>query len=150
MAVELANRFITQNKPLECIFIAAEAPPDITDFKRNPMQFNEHKIADVLRHYGGTPQDVLDDIDFRSVFFPIIRNELSINFYMKQALLDKKIDFPLVLIHGNQDRTASRANMEVWARFTHSQISLHTVSSDHFFINHLPKDVATIINSLLP
>lgn len=148
-AFELASRFIAQDKPPARIFIAAEAPPHITDFKHDPMHSDDDEMAEVLRRYGGTQPDILDDVDFRSLFFPIIRNELSINFHMKRALKEKTINYPLVLIHGSRDSTVSKTDIAAWARYTSAHIGLHTVSSDHFFINHQPKEVADIVNQQL-
>ncbi|MDI6949072.1 thioesterase II family protein, partial [Serratia sp. Se-RSmG] len=72
-----------------------------------------------------------------------------INFHMKRALNEKTINYPLVLIHGSRDSTVSKTDMAAWARYTSAHIGLHTVSSDHFFINHQPKEVADIVNQQL-
>ena len=73
-AFELASRFIAQNKPPVRIFIAAEAPPHIMDFKDDPIHSDDNEMVKVLRRYGGTRADILDNVDFRSLFLPIIRN----------------------------------------------------------------------------
>jgi surfactin synthase thioesterase subunit len=68
---------------------------------------------------------------------------------MKRALKEKTINYPLVLTHGSRDSTVSKTDMAAWARYTSAHIGLHTVSSDHFFINHQPKEVADIVNQQL-
>lgn len=146
-AYELANRLNNENQSPANVFISAEAAPHITSFKEDPFNFSDTQLSELLVRYGGTHDEIISDEDLKAVFFPVIRNDFSINYHMKRYLLPKQSVSELVLIYGRQDKTMSKEDILAWENYTCGGIDIHFVDSDHFFIRHIPKVVANIIHA---
>ncbi|WP_350306569.1 thioesterase II family protein [Photorhabdus viridis] len=146
-AYELANRLNNENQSPANVFISAEAAPHITNFKEDPFYFSDAQLSELLVKYGGTHDEVISNEDFKAIFFPIIRNDLSLNYHMKHYLRQKHSVSELVLIHGQKDKTMSKEDMLAWENYTCGGVDIHLVDSDHFFIQHIPQVVADIIHT---
>lgn len=131
------------------VFIAAEAAPHIPEFMEDPASYNDEEIYRQLKGYGKLDDECLQDDDFKAFYYPIMRNEFSINYRLKHIIPREKSEHELVLVHGKQDNHVSYENLQAWQEYTHILVDSHQVDGGHFFEGDINKLVTKIISSSL-
>lgn len=129
------------------LWIAAESAPHVNEFHENPIVFTDQQIAEKLKRYGKLSDEVIYDPDFMEFYYPIMRNEFSINYQLNERLKNTCLDQEFILIHGEEDSHVKIDEILAWETYTSKSIVFHRVQSGHFFIEEKAKIVAQIICS---
>jgi len=142
--VELCGRGI--DSPAELVVAASRAP----DQPRREVSVTELTDAELiarLRHYGGTPESVLQDPDLLDALLPAIRADFSVvdSYRMTQPM---RLRCPITAMAGNTDPLATVDAVGAWRSRTTSTFNLHRFAGGHFFLHEQPQRVLSIVESL--
>lgn len=142
-AYELCKKFeISKRKKPNHIYLSAIESPQ---FKNNILFTDNSSLKAVLRKYGATPDEILNDDSIFSFFMPIIVNDF--NMYNDYEFSNSPIlSTPASLMYGTSD-FLKLSNITAWKNLFSSHIDFFPFQGDHFFINHEYCELLNIINS---
>jgi surfactin synthase thioesterase subunit len=135
----------------EAVFVAAHVPPDRASRAAQALALPDARFKDVLRAYGGMPEDLLQDEGFCSLMLPILRADFAM---AVQAVDLEPLDCPVFAYAGAQDETASASVMAGWRRFTRGRFQQREFPGGHFFYRDaagfrsaITADLSTVLGS---
>jgi medium-chain acyl-[acyl-carrier-protein] hydrolase len=131
--------------PVRLFLSAAGPPPDVPSV--DPPLSDAAVIRQVSR-LGGTPQAVLDDPALMRAFMPTLRAdfELLASCAARGAV---RLEAPLTLLAGADDRTLDRGALDAWAGRTTATIERRLFPGGHFYLQRAHAEVLTLIASRL-
>jgi medium-chain acyl-[acyl-carrier-protein] hydrolase len=90
-------------------------------------------LTDLLRSWGSTPPELLDNSDFLDIVLPILRADLL----LCDQYADKtgKIQTPLTALAGEDDTTAPVRDVDAWSKCSTQWRGLQTLPGGHLFIH---------------
>lgn len=125
----------------DCLIVAAHRPPDRTSNAAKAVGLPDAEFKDVLRAYGGMPEELLDDQDFCEMALPVMRADFAL---AVQAVDLAPVDCPIIAYAGTQDTAASAVDMAEWQRFTTGEFRLREFAGGHFFFRSASDFEATL------
>ena len=132
LAFALAGRLASRGFPLPvCLMVAAHRPPDGVSDAAKSVSLPDAEFKQVLRAYGGMPDELLDDEDFCAMVLPVMRADFSM---AVQPVDLVPITCPIIAYTGTQDSAATASEMAGWQRFTTSDFRLREFAGGHFFL----------------
>lgn len=117
--------------PPSALIVAAHVPPDRTSGAARAIGLSDADFKQVLRAYGGMPDELFDDEDFCAMALPVMRADFSLA--VQPVALDP-VSCPIVAYAGMQDATAPACTMQDWRRFTRDAFHLREFTGEHFFL----------------
>lgn len=91
------------------------------------------EFAAALRRLGGTPEEVLADLDVLRLMQPLMAADFSVNEgYRYRA--EPALDVPITVFAATGDPGADPERMEPWRLHTTREFMLHTLDGDHFAV----------------
>lgn len=114
-----------------CLMVAAHVPPDRTSGAVRAIGLPDSEFKQVLRAYGGMPEELLDDEDFCAMALPVMRADFAM---AVQGVDLAPVDCPVVAYAGIHDAAAGRSEMAGWQRFTRAGFRLREFDGGHFFL----------------
>lgn len=131
---ELACQLRRQKLPTPLhLFVSARRAPQIPLSQFPVHQLPEPAFVERIRHFSGTPWEVLQNPELMSLFLPILRADLAINetyVYQPEAPLSSSIS----AFGGFYDPEVTMEELDAWRDLTSSNFSLLMFPGDHFFI----------------
>jgi len=98
----------------------------------------------MIREYGGA-SDFIDNVEFRSMFEPILRADFGIlESYLH--LNKPQLDIPTTLMFGSRDRY-NRENQRTWSKHFSQPVNYHLFDAGHFFVYENPVGVLEVMQS---
>lgn len=132
LAFALIRQLADHDLPQPAVLIvAAHVPPDRTSTATHAIGLSDAAFKEVLRTYGGMPDELLDDEDFCEMALPVIRADFAL---AVQPVPLAPVDCPIVAYAGSRDSAAIPAAMEGWQRFTTDRFRLREFDGEHFFL----------------
>ena len=99
----------------------------------------------MLMEFGAIDERILKIKEFRTQFVPIIRADFAIIEKYKPDPL-KKLDVPLAVYFGSEDRIVRKDNIILWRDYTSGEVTVKKCSGGHFFINNCAEEICSDIN----
>lgn len=129
----LAGRGLPQ--PL-CLIVAAHLPPDrASNSVAKAVALPDPEFKEVLRTYGGMPEELLDNEDYCAMALPIMRADFAMAI---QPVDLAPVACPIIAYAGAQDTAASVTVMKEWRHFTTGGLQLREFDGGHFFLRTAP------------
>ncbi len=123
---------IKQKSPLH-LFISARQAPGEPDLHPPIHQLPDTEFLQELRRFNGTPESVLQNIEFMKFFLPILRADLAIaETYV--PIPQPPLDCPISVFGGLEDKVTSPNSFDAWRQQTQKHFKLHMFPGNHFFI----------------
>lgn len=149
VAYETARRLRGSGVPLAGLVVSAHTPPDV------PVDSDIHLLPEdemwrALAELGGTEPEILDLVDLRALFTPILRADLALDATYLEPAAAGSLDVPVLAIAGIQDAVAPPDAVRRWAGVTRDRFELHTFDGDHFYLQHHAAEVVRLACGLLP
>jgi medium-chain acyl-[acyl-carrier-protein] hydrolase len=123
---------IKHTSPLHLFFSARQAPgkPDL----HPPIhQLPDTQFLDELRRFNGTPESVLQNVEFMRFFLPILRADLAIaETYTYEP--QPPLDCPISVFGGLEDKVTSPDFFDTWQEQTNGSFRVQMFPGDHFFL----------------
>lgn len=132
LAFGLARRLQAHGAPAPAaLLVAAHRPPHLQSAAARTIGLPDDAFVAALRGYGGLPDELYDDPDFRAMFVPIMRAD----FEMAVQPLDlTALDCPIIAYAGLADDHAAPADMAQWDRYSTASFRLRAFAGGHFFL----------------
>lgn len=117
--------------PPAVLIVAAHVPPDRKSGAAHAIGLSDPAFKEVLRAYGGMPDELLDDDEFCEMALPVMRADFAL---AVQPVPMAPVECPIVAYAGTRDSAASPASMDGWQRFTTESFRLREFEGEHFFL----------------
>jgi medium-chain acyl-[acyl-carrier-protein] hydrolase len=99
------------------------------------------ELAVVLRRLGGTPDEVLGQLDVLAMLQPLLVADFTVNeSYLYRP--EQPLDVPVTAFAATRDRGAEPERMAAWAAQTTASFAVHALSGGHFAIFDHARSVA--------
>lgn len=128
-----------------CLFVGAHLPPDRKSGAVRAIGLPDREFKQVLREFGGMPEDLFEDEEFCAMALPVLRADFLL---ATQTLPFDRINCPIIAYAGTEDDTARAAEMSGWRRFTNNAFRLHEFAGGHFFLRSAPDFESTLAADL--
>lgn len=139
VAFEVARRLRTTSIRVAGLIVSSHTPPTV------PVTSDIHLLPDdemwrALAKLGGTEPEILEMVELREVYTPIVRADLTISAEYVDPDATGSIDVPLIALAGTEDAIAPPESMIGWRDATTGPFALRTLEGDHFHLqNHGPE-----------
>lgn len=138
VAYELIKKYSIDriNLPTMKLVIGACPSPELIGKKPHLHTLSNDKFWEKIKQYGGTPESIIDDKDFKALFLPILKADFTM--YESYKFRDKEsiLNLPLVVIGGDDDHVVSYDELTGWKNLTNNLYQQFHVEGDHFFLNY--------------
>lgn len=115
------------------LFVAAHrAPCKVYDYP-SVKEISQEKLIDVVKYFGGIPQNVLSNQDFIEYYLPIIKNDLMICENNELSSFNP-VSCPITLFTGDHDCVIRSEEYAGWACATRADAEHVRIDGDHFFL----------------
>jgi surfactin synthase thioesterase subunit len=134
IAYELTRRLATRGRAPMAVFISGRMAPHIVRVTKPVESFTDDEfIAEMDRQYGGVPELLRTDMEFRELYLPPLRADVgAVTRY--RVVSRERLTMPLHVIGGEQDRSASRAQLDEWQPYAAGDFKVHMFPGDHFHL----------------
>jgi medium-chain acyl-[acyl-carrier-protein] hydrolase len=132
LAFALIKRLAARGLPQPArLIVAAHRPPDRASNAVTAIGLPDREFKQVLRAYGGMPDELFDDEEFCAMALPVMRADFAL---AAQPVDLTPVDCPIIAYAGTDDVAATAADMAEWRRFTTSGFQLREFAGGHFFL----------------
>ncbi len=136
------------------VLVAAHGAPDCASSAGASSRLPDAQFKDVVRAYGGVPEELLADEDFCGMILPVLRADFAL---AAQEVDLAPLDCPVYAYAGALDASAPATVVAQWQRFTRARFQLRVFEGGHFFFRDatsfdaaLRADVASALAAARP
>jgi len=134
------------------LIVYAYRSPEIVNRNKTLHELSDNDFINELRHYGGTPKQVLDHDETMKLVLPTIRADFKI--HEKYRFIDEfPVKCPITAIAGCDDNFVPIEDMTPWKNKTNNSFELKTIQAGHFLNpqaeNQLLDSIQTRINDFI-
>lgn len=133
---------------IECLVISAKDTPPHPDPQMAAIVEDDDALARWLLELGGTPEELLEDPGMREFILTPLRADLRAS--QSYASAAPEVSAPMLLVHAQEDRTASAVSMAGWARSTSGPVTTLTVPGGHHGLLEHPDLLHAALRGFLP
>lgn len=149
IAYEVCKRIqVNQRKNPVKLFISGMQPPHLKENKKF-LSMNDDDFMGELEKMEGIPKGFIENQELKDLFLPIIKNDFKLLEYYQQPYPPTRLNSPIVVINGKEDRSISFENIGKWKEYTHAGCDFYKLTGGHFFINENVEEVTVILNKQL-
>jgi medium-chain acyl-[acyl-carrier-protein] hydrolase len=115
------------------LFVSGSRAPQIP--YPDPITYNlpKDELIEDLRKLGGTPKEVLDNMELMDVVLPLLRADFQLNQTYKYVS-GAKLRCPIIAYGGLADSDVTHDLITPWQGLTTSRFEAHMLPGDHFFL----------------
>jgi surfactin synthase thioesterase subunit len=147
---ELARRLAERGGPAPRFFVSSGhgAP------RKQPADEQLHALPNAMfvdrmrEKYGGISDEVMASEELLEFLLPRFKADICIA-EQHTSEDDNPVRFPVVVMHGRQDKSVSMDDVRGWQNKTIGKVSIHEFDGDHFFIETNESQVIGVVNKLL-
>lgn len=149
IAFELARHLQRTRGPEPVhLFVSAMRAPHIPATGRSIHHLPELEFVEAIRAFNGTPDQVWEDEDLRSIVLACLRADFEL-FETYAYKPEAPLDVPITAFGGWQDLKIDPNQLGSWEELTANACVVQFLPGDHFFINGDRKQLLkTIANQL--
>lgn len=141
VAFEVARVLELENHPPVSLFVSGRRAPHLGSTERRMDGVSDEEFtAEMVRRYGGIPDEILHDPEALSVFLPTLRADV--------AMLDRyryrpgaPLRCPVHAYAGSEDPNVERDELELWRRESEGDFTLDFFPGGHFFLETSRRDL---------
>lgn len=151
LSLGLAHALAAAGQPLpRQLIVAAHAAPMLPSRVPHVDSLDSPAFWRMIAGYEGTPEEVLDNDELKTLVEPTLRADFSIS---RQTVTRARtpLDLPILAIAGRHDPYAGPGDMQPWREETEGAFRLEIIDGGHFFLRtHLDSFTAHIFETLKP
>uniref|UniRef100_A0A450V6N4 Medium-chain acyl-[acyl-carrier-protein] hydrolase n=1 Tax=Candidatus Kentrum sp. LFY TaxID=2126342 RepID=A0A450V6N4_9GAMM len=117
-----------------CLMISGRGAPHLPLCHDPFHKLSDPELIEILRHYGGTPEMVLQNEELMELFLPVIRSDFTVN-ETYVHVPEAPLDCPICAFGSEVDELAPRVGVDAWREQTNASFTLHTFSGGHFYLD---------------
>ena len=103
----------------------------------------DDELVSVLRSFGGTPREVIDDAELLALVVATLRADYCCLASYATLRRAGPLDVPLYIVGGRGDPIVPREHLHAWREQTSSQFTCKLFEGGHFFVNEDGNGFAT-------
>ncbi|MER5770628.1 thioesterase II family protein [Streptomyces sp. NPDC001985] len=148
LAFEVARRLEAMGRGVAHLFVCSRAAPHIRSPERPFSRLDRESLIQVLREYGATPEDILNDAALMDHVVPVVRAD----FAMSESYVPSPgppLECPVTVFGGDGDPWVSAGQLDGWKRHTSGPCATHLYPGGHFFIDHCRDEVLGTVRTAL-
>jgi len=135
LAFEVTRELRRRHKALPMhLFVSGGNAPVHRDTSRRWHELPDAQLLEVLREFGGTTVEMLDNAEMMGIVLPIIRADFSL-FASYRYAVEAPLALPITVFAGTRDRHLTPAFVERWRDETSELCEIDWFDGDHFFID---------------
>lgn len=132
------------------LFVSARRPADEAHDAPPCHDLPEPQFLDQIQgKYGGVPDVVLNEPDLLALLLPMLRADVRA-YETYQPTPDRRVDCPVHVFGGVDDRHPRPDQLQGWSRVTTSEPTVRVFEGDHFYINDQREAITREIMRLWP
>lgn len=116
------------------VFVSGCPAPEALPTGRSRYDLSDDELIKLLRHFNGTPKEVLDNPELMRMLIPTIKADFEIEDTF-QCRGSTYVRCPLTAFGGKRDSEVKAQHLLAWHTQTTERFALHILEGDHFFIN---------------
>lgn len=132
----------------QALFVSASPAPACRDPGRFAGRHDDAWLEGDLRRQGGTPDEVLADVELRRMTLDVLRADYGVCDSFSHRPQDPPLDVALHAFGGRDDEIGAQ-RLAPWRDETRGPFALHWFSGGHFFIREHEAQVLGIVASTL-
>ncbi|MFD0306398.1 thioesterase II family protein [Streptomyces sp. NPDC127119] len=149
LAAHVAQEVFPSMSAPSLLVVAARTPPwaapaPFAADERPTDAWTDDEILASFRWAGGIDDALLDDMELREVFMPVLRADAMLA-GDRQFLHERAVDCPVLALYGTDDPLADADRTASWQRFTTGAFAHVPVSGGHLFVNTHSTRVAGLV-----
>lgn len=138
LAYETALK-LEKNKNLKGLIICSRPSPNYS-IDEIDLKLNNDAFLQEIKKIGGFNAEILNEPAMVEFLLPTIRNDFSmVSGYTRS--FEKKVNIPLLVLRGKQDKVVSNELISTWTKYTNSQTTITDINGGHFLFEESPKDL---------
>ena len=133
LGFEIARRLLRDSQPpLAALVVSACKAPHVHAGGDQAAR-TDAGLVEILRSWGGTPAELLDDREFLDLVLPALRSDLAVcDAYRYRP--GPPLPIPITAIAAMRDHVAPVRDVAAWAVRTRQWRGLHLVAGGHFYL----------------
>lgn len=132
------------------LFVSATSAPHIAPESRGIEGFNTAQMVDLLRWYGGMPEEALADPEMRELVIPTAQADFVV-FETAPVTPPAPLPVPLIALYGKDDSSTPIDRVRAWKEHAGPEYEEHGFAGGHFFIRDRRQELLELIRArLLP
>lgn len=131
-----------------CLLVSGRRAPHLPGRRPPVHHLTDAGFADMLREFGGTPEEVLGDADLLGLFLPALRADFELN-DSYAPLPGGRLACPVSAFLGDGDPETSVAEMAGWATVSAGPFRLRQFSGAHFYLIERRRELLAVIRAEL-
>lgn len=143
LALRITNMLEKNNLSPLYLLVSGNPGPGMRTDKRRYLLEQEDFIKEI-RQLGGIEDEFFENKELLEFYLPILRADFELAEVNDMAAAHP-VNIPIYAMMGNQEDEVG--NIENWSRFTRSFFDYKILEGDHFFINKVPRQTASVIIS---
>lgn len=151
VAFELCHRCLERGLPSpRQLFISATNAPASLPSRPSIAGMDDRALIETLRHYNGTPAELLANRELMELLLPAIRADFALleNYRYRPR---PKLPLPLYVLAGRRDEHLRQESLPVWQQETAGPFRQHWFEGDHFYLHREQDSVLELLrNELVP
>lgn len=135
LAFLLARRLRAEGRPGPLhLFVSGRMAPHLPLPEPHVHTLADPELMEVLRHFGGTPEEILQHEEVMQLVMPIVRADFSLGeTYVHRD--EPPLAVPMSAYGGREDPLATEETVRAWGEHTSAAFKLRMFDGDHFFLN---------------
>lgn len=134
IAFELAHVLRDRDGSQPCRLIVSAAAAPSQRVRKYWHEQDDHGLMQTLRHYKGTPSQVLDNAELMQLLLPTIRADFALLDSFRYRPEISPLDCPIDVFSGRNDIHVDQEHLPAWRSETRSQCDAVTFGGGHFFL----------------
>lgn len=133
LAYKVADILMTERNVFpKSLHVAGRHAPQDEDPSPYRVSQGVDALESELREIGQTPEEVLNNDEFREFFLPMIYSDYAMS--ESYCYKGRPLDIPLYAYCGNEDSYANKEHMKRWEKATTGPFSIQEFTGNHFFV----------------
>lgn len=135
VAYELFRLIKKSGKPLpKCVLAFGATEPDYPHRKADFETYNIDQIAKLLKEFGGTPQELLEEEEIIEMVSPVVISDcIALRDYTPSPYEENAISVPLTVLRGAEEIELENCD-KCWRKYCSSDLRYSLVPGGHFFM----------------
>lgn len=148
---KLTKKIVEMNLPKPShLFLSGSKPPHLQNKDIPDHLLPEKDFIDLLKDYGGTPEDFFQNQELLDFFIPKLRSDFKIaNYVIEDESNITPLDVKFTVLYGDNENDLTQKEVREWNKYTNHTINYHCINGSHFFIDENPRPVLSIVNTIL-
>ena len=116
------------------LFVSGRRAPQIPDPDPPIHALPEPEFMEELRHFNGTPHEILDHDELMQLLIPVLRADFELcESYVYSS--GPRLNCPISAFGGENDPKVSQEYLDAWREQTNASFNIKMFPGDHFFLH---------------